>query len=89
MWRYTRCGTAGCSGLQDAVRYLPRHREFLHYEQALEAGWPIATGAVEGTARHLIGDRLEITGACVPSSLHSAEPHGNGLHAYYQGSLTF
>ncbi len=30
---------------------------------ALEAGWPIATGSVEGACRHLIGDRLDITGA--------------------------
>ena len=27
------------------------------------AGWPIATGAVEGACRHLIADRLDITGA--------------------------
>ncbi|MDH6119714.1 hypothetical protein ABH930_004475 [Kitasatospora sp. GAS204A] len=26
-------------------------------------GWPIATGAVEGACRHLIADRLDITGA--------------------------
>ncbi|WP_433191215.1 ISKra4 family transposase [Actinoallomurus sp. CA-150999] len=50
-------------GLQAAIGYLTRHREFLHYRHALEQGWPIATGVVEGTARHLIGDRLEITGA--------------------------
>lgn len=35
----------------------------LRYGTALESGWPIATGAVEGACRHLIGDRLEITGA--------------------------
>lgn len=29
----------------------------------MEQGWPIATGVVEGTARYLVGDRLEITGA--------------------------
>jgi len=29
----------------------------------LAAGWPIATGAIEGACRHLIGDRLDITGA--------------------------
>lgn len=50
-------------GLETAVRYLSRHREFLRYDHALARGWPIATGVVEGTARHLIGDRLEITGA--------------------------
>lgn len=30
---------------------------------ALNMGWPIATGSVEGACRHLIGDRLDITGA--------------------------
>jgi len=30
---------------------------------ALHAGWPIATGVIEGAARHLVADRLEISGA--------------------------
>lgn len=50
-------------GLTAAIRYLSGHREFLCYDHALEQGWPIATGVIEGTARHLVGDRLEITGA--------------------------
>lgn len=50
-------------GLKAAVRYLTSHRAFLRYDQALEQGWPIATGVVEGTARYLVGDRLEIAGA--------------------------
>jgi hypothetical protein len=35
----------------------------LRYDTALAAGWPIATGVIEGACRHLVGDRLEITGA--------------------------
>jgi hypothetical protein len=31
--------------------------------EALAAGWPIATGVIEGAARHLIGDRLDIAGS--------------------------
>ncbi|MFF5212661.1 hypothetical protein [Streptosporangium sp. NPDC000396] len=50
-------------GLETTVRYLSRHRDYLRYDHALKQGWPIATGVVEGTARHLVGDRLEITGA--------------------------
>lgn len=46
------------------VRYLTGHLDRLRYDIALEAGWPIATGSVEGACRHLVGDRLEITGAC-------------------------
>lgn len=46
-----------------ACRYLENNADFVHYDQALAAGWPIASGAVEGAARHLIADRLDITGS--------------------------
>jgi hypothetical protein len=52
-----RNGAAAC------VRYLENKREFLRYDQALDAGWPIATGVIEGACRHLIADRLDIGGA--------------------------
>ncbi|MFI6056019.1 ISKra4 family transposase, partial [Streptomyces violascens] len=29
----------------------------------LAAGWPIATGIIEGAARHIVADRLDISGA--------------------------
>ena len=45
------------------MRYLENKREFLRYDQALEAGWPIATGVIEGACRHLIADRLNLGGA--------------------------
>ncbi|MGW2788240.1 ISKra4 family transposase, partial [Streptomyces populi] len=44
-------------------RYPTGHLNQLHYDTALADGWPIATGAVEGACRHLIADRLDITGA--------------------------
>jgi hypothetical protein len=44
-------------------RYLTGHLDQLRYDTALKAGWPISTGAVEGACRHLIADRLDITGA--------------------------
>ncbi|WP_331719580.1 ISKra4 family transposase [Streptomyces virginiae] len=44
-------------------RYLTGHLDQLRYDTALNSGWPIATGAVEGACRHLIADRLDITGA--------------------------
>jgi hypothetical protein len=52
-----RNGAAAC------VRYLDGKREYLRYDQALQAGWPIATGVIEGACRHIIGDRLSIGGA--------------------------
>ena len=46
-----------------AVRYLRGKAEFLRYDTALAAGWPIATGVIEGACRHLIGDRFDLAGA--------------------------
>ncbi|GAB2471000.1 hypothetical protein GCM10027162_78030 [Streptomyces incanus] len=50
-------------GVDACVRYLTGHLGQLNYDTALEKGWPIATGAIEGACRHLVGDRLDITGA--------------------------
>src|SRR6266545_2961387 len=50
-------------GVDACIGYLTAKREFLGYDTALQAGWPIATGVIEGACRHLIGDRLDITGA--------------------------
>lgn len=51
------------NGADTCVRYLTGKQQFLRYDKALAAGWPIATGVIEGACRHLIGDRLDITGA--------------------------
>jgi hypothetical protein len=51
------------AGVEACVRYLTNNEAYLHYDQALAAGWPIATGVIEGAARHLIGDRLDIAGS--------------------------
>jgi hypothetical protein len=50
-------------GVDAAVRYLRGNAGFLRYDEALAAGWPIATGVIEGACRHLVADRLDITGA--------------------------
>ena len=36
---------------------------YLGYPRALAEGWPIATGVIEGACRHLVADRMGITGA--------------------------
>ena len=51
------------NGADACVRYLTGKQDFLRYDQALAAGWPIAAGVIEGACRHPIGDRLDITGA--------------------------
>jgi len=59
------CGLADDrrTGVEACVRYLTNNTECLRYDQALASGWPIATEVVEGACRHLIGDRLGITGS--------------------------
>ena len=51
------------TGVEACARYLTNNQEYLHYDEALASGWPIATRVIEGAARHLIGDRLDITGS--------------------------
>jgi hypothetical protein len=43
--------------------YLLHKRPYLDYPRALAAGWQIATGVIEGACRHLVKDRMDITGA--------------------------
>lgn len=43
--------------------YLLNKSPYLKYHQYLEKGFPIATGVIEGACRHLIKDRMDITGA--------------------------
>ncbi|WP_435851555.1 ISKra4 family transposase [Streptomyces mirabilis] len=50
-------------GIDEAMNYLTGKAEHLRYDTALERGWPIATGIIEGACRHLVKDRLDITGA--------------------------
>ena len=46
-----------------AVTYLENNRQHMRYDKALEKGWPIATGMIEGACRFVIEDRFGITGA--------------------------
>ncbi|MFI0242037.1 ISKra4 family transposase [Streptomyces sp. NPDC016845] len=51
------------TGVDKVCQYLHHNADFIHYEKALASGWPIASGVIEGAARHLIADRLDITGS--------------------------
>jgi hypothetical protein len=46
-----------------AANYLTNKRTYLNYPRALARGWPIATGVIEGACRHLVKDRMDLTGA--------------------------
>ncbi len=51
------------AGADECARYLDNKKDYLGYATALEKGWPIATGIIEGAARWLVKDRMDITGA--------------------------
>lgn len=46
-----------------AAKYLLKRTDMMRYDELLAIGAPIATGVIEGACRHLICDRLDITGA--------------------------
>ncbi|MGW2255977.1 ISKra4 family transposase [Kitasatospora sp. NPDC001660] len=50
-------------GIDAAVGYLRNKADHLRYDTALDRGWRIATGIIEGACRHLVKDGLDITGA--------------------------
>jgi len=50
-------------GIDTCANYLLNRKNELHYDEYLEKGYPIATGVIEGACRHLIKDRMDITGA--------------------------
>jgi hypothetical protein len=49
--------------LDDAVEYLHKNSIYIHYARYLTQGLPIATGVIEGACRHLVQDRMGLTGA--------------------------
>lgn len=51
------------AGAEACARYLTNTGPYLDYPTALTQGWPIATGVIEGACRHLIKDRMDLTGA--------------------------
>jgi hypothetical protein len=63
--------SATCRGIAGAARkavdtcanYLLRNKTRLRYDLAMQTGFPIATGVIEGACRHLVKDRMDITGA--------------------------
>ncbi|MGH8940104.1 MAG: ISKra4 family transposase [Actinomycetes bacterium] len=71
------------AGADACARYLINKRPYLDYPTALTRGWPIATGVIEGACRHLVADRMDLTGArwTLPSAeavLKLRALHSNG-----------
>jgi hypothetical protein len=63
--RATTYGYSGTEreGADECAGYLTAKKPCLDYATALKRGWPIATGVIEGACRHLVKDRMDITGA--------------------------
>jgi hypothetical protein len=58
-----RPGSEHAKNIKKTLHYLTAKQPYLDYPKALAEGWPIATGVIEGACRHLVQDRMGITGA--------------------------
>lgn len=54
---------AARTAVDACANYLIKYQSFMRYDEYLAAGYPIATGVIEGACRYLVKDRMEITGA--------------------------
>ena len=61
----TRRGTKTIdrAAVDRSVDYLLKYRPYLRHDEDLAAGLPIASDVIEGACRHLVRDRMDITGA--------------------------
>jgi hypothetical protein len=48
--------------LREVCGYLEKNLERMRYDEYLAAGYPIASGVIEGACRHLVKDRMERAG---------------------------
>lgn len=60
---YANLSASKRDAADQAANYLLAKAPCLDYPHALTSGWPIATGIIEGAVRHLVKDRMDITGA--------------------------
>jgi hypothetical protein len=45
--------------IQSVYQYFENNQHRMHYQQFLAAGYPIASGVIEGACRHFVKDRME------------------------------
>jgi hypothetical protein len=84
-----RAQAAGAGALSKAkerqaaatAAYLDAKAPYLDYPTALASGWPIGTGVIEGACRHLVKDRMDITGARWTVATAEAVLQLRALHA--------
>lgn len=73
--RATRRGLSGKARqeIDTVCGYLEAHAGRMKYDAYLAAGYPIATGVIEGACRHLVKDRMERSG------MRWTQPHAQGM----------
>lgn len=54
---------AGRKTVDKCADYLLKYKAYLRYDEYLRDGLPIASGVIEGACRHLVKDRMDLTGA--------------------------
>jgi hypothetical protein len=57
-----RRSSQAAKALREVANYLRRNQPYMDYAEYLRRGWPIGTGVIEGTCRHLVKDRMELSG---------------------------
>lgn len=55
-------GSQVAKTLRRVAAYFQRNLPYMDYARYLQLGWPIGTGVIEGTCRHLVKDRMELSG---------------------------
>jgi hypothetical protein len=87
----TKRGVSGSKKktIASVCAYLEANLERMHYDEYIRAGYPIASGAVEGACRHLVKDRMERAGmhwtvACAQAMLDVRSIYVSGLWDEYQ-----
>ena len=55
-------GSEKAADIDTVCGYFTAHQDRMKYDEYLAAGYPIATGVIEGACRHLVKDRLERSG---------------------------
>lgn len=57
-----RLTTSQRRAIAGAATYFENNRQYMQYDEYLAAGYPIGSGVAEGACRHVVKDRLELTG---------------------------
>ena len=57
-----RLSAAKRKTLREVCNYLEKNQGRMRYDEYLAAGYPIASGVIEGACRHLVKDRMERAG---------------------------